>query len=177
MSIDLKRHTPYAKKGDQIVPLQPHHYLTLFYGGPISAPDGTTLVQKGRIMYDTQRLYVCDGCVYKDEKTRIPINEVSSLYPWFWDEYAKIDPELRREVRLVLPEDRAQTAEQLPEEFLTTWESLPESLRQQLAAQYVKPLEEQQPEVAMWTCPDCGEETKLQLKGAHRSAKHRKVND
>ncbi len=171
VSLSLLRPTPYEKRGDMIVPMTPNHYVTLFYGMEQRNSLGEVIVNKnGQAMYRTERLYVSDGAVYTGENNPIHLSKLEELYPWFWDEYRKINPELRKAVKLILPEDRATTAEELDDNFMATWENLPQVVKDQLASQYAQPPVVQE---ETYTCPDCGEETPLRLKGIHRATKHK----
>ncbi len=172
MALTLLRPTPYEKRGDMIVPMTPNHYVTLFHGIELRDADGKVIIVNGRTQYRTERLYVADGAVYTGENNPIHLSKLEELYPWFWDEYRKVTPELRKTVKLILPEDRAQSAEELDDNFMSTWENLPAKVREQLASQYAKPevLQEE-----MYTCPDCEEVTPLRLKGIHRATKHKSV--
>ncbi len=167
--LSITRPCPYEKRGDMIVPMAPTHYVTMFFGIEQRDADGNVIIVNGRTMYKTERLYVADGGVYAGENSRIPMDKLTELYPWFWSEYAKVSPELRKTVRLMLPEDRAQTVEALDDDFKATWESLPEAVKNQLAAQYAQPKVEEE----MHTCPDCGDTYPVAQKNLHRAHKHR----
>jgi hypothetical protein len=175
MSLNLRLPTPYKKKGgDQITMLPPTHYVTLFFGVE------TGRSEKGRIMYDTQRLYVGNGGVYTSEQDRVSMDDIETKYPWFWTEYRKITPELRREVRLILPEERIEQAADLPDEFLTTFETLPDAVRQQLLEQYSKAGATQQVPVLdenkLWHCDDCDVDIANTGRMGHYGSKVHKEN-
>src|SRR5215510_13197430 len=100
MALNIQCPTPYKKKqGDFIEMLPPHHYVCLIYGEEIGKDD------KGKPIYHTHRLYVCDGAVWKGNDQPLSLAQIEAQYPWFWDEYRKITPELRREVKLALPDE------------------------------------------------------------------------
>ena len=167
----LSRPTPYVKRGDTAVMQAPTHYITLFHGKEQRNADGEIIVVSGRVQYNTERLYVADGAVYLDEQKRVPMDQLEELYPWFWGEYNKISPSLRREVRLGMPDEQVKQADELSDEFLSTWENLPLHIREELGKKYTKQEPDETP--TTFVCEFCEEEHPLNRKGVHMSAKHR----
>lgn len=142
----------------------------------------------GKVQYvNHQKYFVQLGKVYENGGKELHPDAVPA---WVWEEYARIVPETRKAVGLLLPADRQRELERNASDLLDQFDKLPDEVKQQLltrlgtqapridekapAAKQVSTYPEttiSQPEPSqapkMWVCENCSEEMRLTLKGTH----------